>query len=134
MDLDLVGYLLGSVESNERKRIDSAVRENPSVRRRLNRLRTVLAPLESVRDDDGLPPGLAERTVAYVFANVNPLAQDRRSTPARRVEVPSDQPVFQPSRWRRADALVAACILMVVTGLAISAFSRLQYRQGIAVC
>jgi hypothetical protein len=134
MDLDLVGYVLGSVEADERKRIDAAVRESPAVRRRLNRLRKVLSPLEAVRDDDGLPPGLAERTVAYVLSHAARLPHDGRPSPARRVEVPSDQPVFQPSRWRRADALVAACILVVLSGLAISGFSRMHFRHEIAVC
>src|SRR4051812_6300750 len=123
MDLDLVGYLLGSIESDERRRIDAAVRENPSVRRKLNRLRTIVSPLAMLKDEDGLPPGLAERTVAYVLATVNPMSQDRRPTPARRLDVPSDQPVFHPSRWRRADALVAACIVVVLSGLGIAGFS-----------
>jgi len=48
--------------------------------------------------------------------------------------VAGDRPDCQPSRWRWTDALVAACILVILGGLRISGLGRLQQRHEIAAC
>src|SRR5262249_28120550 len=117
MNLDLVGYLLNLLDSDDRRRTEAALRDDPVATRRLEQLRRTLTPLDALRDDVTLPPGLAERTVAYVLNQSAAKPPDRRPTPARRLPLPDERPAFQPSRWRRADALVAACILIVIGGL-----------------
>src|SRR5688572_3424754 len=103
MDLDLVGYLLDVLDPGERARVDSALRNTPSARQELDRVRAALAPLAADRLDEPPPPSLADRTIAFVAAHAN-----NRPRPAGRVTALSEQPSYQPSRWYRADALVAA--------------------------
>src|SRR5438105_304573 len=99
MDLDLVGYLLNILDPDEHRRTESALRDDPAARRRLDRLRASFAPLESIRDVGPTPVGLAERTLAHVAAQTAGPPMADCPTPARRVSVPGDRPVFQPSRW-----------------------------------
>src|SRR5581483_11780414 len=135
MDHDLVGYLLGLLDPDDRVRTDSALRHDPTLRGRLDRLRTALAPLESERAPDAPPVGLADRTLAFVAAHSDFAPVDDRPMPARRTAtLPTREPAFQPSRWRRADALVAALILVVLGGLGTSALGRLQQRHKVTVC
>jgi prepilin-type processing-associated H-X9-DG protein len=135
MDHDLVGYLLGLLDPDDRVRTESALRHDPTLRGRLDRLRTALAPLESGRTPEAPPAGLAERTLALVSAHSAFAPVDDRPRPARRVSaVPAREPLFQPSRWRRADALVAALILVVLGGLGTSGLGRLQQRHKVTVC
>src|SRR5438132_10178325 len=134
MNLDLVGYLLRLLDSDDRRRTEAALRGDPAAGRRLDQLRATLGPLDTLRDDVTLPPGLAERTVAYVLTHAATPPRGDRPTPARRLTAPDDRTAFQPSRWRRADALVAACILVVLGGLGFAGLGRLQQRRDIAAC
>jgi prepilin-type processing-associated H-X9-DG protein len=134
MDLDLVGYMLGLLDPDERHRTESALRSDPAARRQLERLSLSLAPLEAVRDPEPPPLGLAERTVAFVTHRTNVPPMEHRPTPARRLTLPGDRPVFQPSRWRRADALIASAILVVLGGLGVSGLGRLQRQHEVTLC
>jgi prepilin-type processing-associated H-X9-DG protein len=134
MDLDLVGYLLGLLDPDEHRRTEVALRDDPAACRRLDRLRATFAPLESIRGDGPVPVGLAERTLAHVAAHTDGPPMPDRPTPARRVSAPDDRPVFQPSRWRRADALVTTAILVVISGLGVSGVARIHEKRDIILC
>jgi prepilin-type processing-associated H-X9-DG protein len=129
MDLDLVGYLLDVLDSEERARVEGALRTDPSARREFDRVRATLAPLAADRPDEPPPPGLAERTIAFVAAHTGD-----RPRPYSHVTAPSERPSYQPSRWRRADALVAAAILIVLGGLGASGLGRLRYNYEVTAC
>lgn len=71
---DLLGYLLGALESEEHRRVDRAVSESPEVHTELLRLRERIQPLarleeiralEEERDND-FPAGLARRACEFV--------------------------------------------------------------------
>jgi hypothetical protein len=122
MDLDLVGYLYGLLDPDEHARTEEGLRSDPAVRERLERLRANLSPLALARGDESPPVGLAERTLARIDRHVKPMpASDR------------DQ-VFAPSRWRRADSLVAACMLVVVGGLGVSGIGQIRWQHNRTVC
>jgi hypothetical protein len=134
MNPDYVGYLLGLLDPDERRRTEEHLRADPAAGRHLDRLRAALAPLEADRADEPPPPGLADRTLACVFASANVPPVGEPPAPAWRVSVPGERPVFQPSRWRRADALVAAAILVVVGGLGVSGMGRLTHAREVTAC
>jgi hypothetical protein len=130
MDLDLVGYLYGLLDADDRRRAEAALRDNPPARARLDRLRRTLAPLAAGRDPGPPPAGLADRTLAFIAART----ADRRPAPARRVGTTGGEPVFAPSRWRRIDVVIAAGILVMVGGLGLSGVGRVQQRHAVAAC
>jgi len=130
MDLDLVGYLFGLLDPEDRERTEAALRADPAARARLERLRVGLAPLEPARATEPPPAGLADRTIDRIV----PQMRDRRPTPGPRVPPPDSEPVFPASTWRRADLAVAAAILVVVGGLSVSGTGRLQQRSDQVTC
>ena len=66
MDLDLVGYLFGLLDPDDRARTEDALRSDPAARAELDRLRTSVAPLAMAREDYAPPAGLADRTIARI--------------------------------------------------------------------
>ena len=69
---DLVGYLMGALEESESRMVDAALadpREGAALQRDLERLRAAMRPLARDRAAVAPPPGLAQRTLAFVQAN-----------------------------------------------------------------
>jgi hypothetical protein len=110
---DLVGYLLGALEEPDRKRLDTALddpRDGASLRRDLDRLRGAVRPLALDREICPPPPGLAERTLAFVHAHA--------SAPQRPVLSPAlDAPVEAggPRVW--LDRLIVAASALAASVL-----------------
>ena len=100
MDGNLIGYLLNSLDPQERSRTEAYLRDNADARRKLASLKAALAPLGAARDLPDPPPRLVERTLARAFG-ASPVTLSRESADT-------------PSRWRRIDALVACCILVLM--------------------
>ncbi|MFM8634828.1 MAG: hypothetical protein ACKOEX_08475 [Planctomycetia bacterium] len=68
---DLVGYLMGALDDPQRKQVDDALadpRDGAALRRDLDRLRMAVMPLARDRMMLDPPPGLAQRTLAFVQA------------------------------------------------------------------
>src|SRR5262245_59118861 len=104
MTPDIVGYLFDLLDPDDRRQVESAVRADPALRLRLDRVRRSLAPLQADLPAELPAPGLAGRTLAFVAAHADFPPPDNRPTPARRPELLGDrEPVFLPSRWRRPD-------------------------------
>jgi prepilin-type processing-associated H-X9-DG protein len=121
MDLDLIGYLHGWLDAEERARTEVVLRSDPDARHRLERLATNLAPLALARQDEmSVPEGLADRTLAYV-------QQQTRPVPLRRSGPTGGEPAFTGTRWRRVDAIVSACVVVLVGGLSMSGVT--QWRR-----
>src|SRR5262245_20527137 len=95
---EMIDYVLGQVDGAERERLERALRDDGEQSAQIERLRQTMYHLL----DDGTPfehpPGLAQRTVAYVARN-------------RRTRSLSDYvPMRVPFRW--ADFAVAAGIFL----------------------
>ena len=121
MDEHLVEYLLETLGPVTQQRVEQHLRTHPEAREKLDLLRLALEPLAEDGGDFEPPPGLAVATLARV-------AEHHCLLP-RAPAPPPSQRELRPRRWsRRIDWLVAACLLLVVGGLAMPALLA-QWRQ-----
>src|SRR5581483_9941420 len=121
MEDDLVGYLLDCLDEEAAKKVEARLAQDVELRRRLDVVRQALAPLAADAAPIEPPPDLAARTLMRVAES------------ARRLPVAPRVRSFAASArsfWRRSDALVAACLLVTVLGLALPAI--LHLRSGAA--
>ena len=91
MDDNLIGYLLNALDPDEHRRTEEYLRGNAEARRKLELLRSALAPLAADAGQPDSPAGLVERT----------LARWVRQSPLRRLTASAlhDEPSYSPSRW-----------------------------------
>ena len=110
MRQDLIGYLLDSVDEEERAEIESA-RQNPEtagkIEHDLAKLERALQPLERDRDVITPPIGLAERTIAAV----KQASADTRPTLSESVE---SDPIIRPRVWLDRVILTAASLAAII--------------------
>ncbi|MGL4553649.1 MAG: hypothetical protein ACRC33_21005 [Gemmataceae bacterium] len=125
MDDLLLGYLLETLDPPARHRVEAELQSSPDARARLARLQAVLAPLGEDPEPEP-PPGLVLDTLARV-------AEHHCARPASVRLARHPLPTPRPS-WGRADVLVAACLLIVVVGLAAPLLSRQWSRHDRYAC
>ena len=110
MRQDLIGYLLDSVDEDERAEIESA-RQSPETASKIEHdlamLERALQPLERDRDFISPPTGLAERTIAAV----KQAAADTRPTLSESIESDS---VIRPRVWLDRVILTAASLAAMI--------------------
>ena len=124
MDENLIGYLLNALDADERSATEAYLAANADARRKLDLLRSALAPLELDRGLPDPPPRLAERTLERVA---------RGAVMPRPASSGSDVP-FSPARWKRIDIAVAVGVLIVAGGLGTSGLTRMRDYQERARC
>ncbi len=125
MDDHLLGYLLNALEPDETRHVSRYLQERPEARTRLDQLRRALAPLEADRHAIEPPAGLADRTLTFIH--------DAR-LPRAPVTSAGRSPASRWTGWRWADALVAACVLLVAAGLLLSLRSKLVFYSNLRAC
>jgi len=133
-DEDLIGYLAGALEADERAALEASLPGNPALANRLVQLRGMLAPLEADRDVTPPPPGLADRTLerlATVIAEREQAAEPVRSLPRAPREAPETRAV---GGRLRPDLFVACGIGLVVLGLVTSAVGKVRARNEMLAC
>lgn len=82
---NLVGYLMGALDEPDIRGVDAALedpRHGIALRRDLERLRAAIRPLTCDRVPHAPPPGLADRTLAFVRANGTASSRPRLSPAA----------------------------------------------------
>ena len=67
---NLLGYLLGALETEDFEQISLALESDPELRRQLEVFRQALEPLELCREAIASPPDLAVRTWVVIRQNV----------------------------------------------------------------
>lgn len=122
-DENLLGYLLDALDGPTRVEVAAALRVDPTARDRLRALKRAVAPLAADGDSPEPPVGLAERTLARLAEAGRPLP---KAPPV------SSAPSPRGGWWRRADVLVAACLLVTVLGVGVLVVARLRDVSGAA--
>jgi hypothetical protein len=125
MDSNLVGYLLGALDDETYQAVEGYLRTHPEARRKLDRLRRIVAPLELDRAAPEPPSHLVAATLTRVAEKRSPLP------PAPRV--PRSQ-LLGRDWWRRADVLAAAAVLLIAVGVGISWLAGGWQRSSMIAC
>ena len=110
---DLLGYLLGALDADERVAIENQLLVDPELREQLRVFQARLELLELSDQTLDPPQGLAERTVAAVNAggrDAPPTPVFRRESAIARVDEPT-------SRWTAFDAIVVAGVMLLTVSL-----------------
>lgn len=130
MKPDLVGYLWNLLEPAERRQVEEALRADPELRRELDDLRRALGFLDEARDAaPAPPPGLADRTLAFVDAANPSLPSLPRSAPGAAFGGSGGR-----SWWRRLDVAVAASMALTLLGVMIPGVFALRAQSGRIEC
>ena len=128
MQPDLVGYLWQCLDADEHRRVSEQLDADPKLRDDLAALRERLAPLESDREPEPAPAGLAFDTLARVAEHVCRDRQLPKAPPVTRT-AGSDRP------WRRRiDVAVAASVLLTSLAILLPTVLAWQERAGRARC
>jgi prepilin-type processing-associated H-X9-DG protein len=129
MEENLVGYLINALDDDAQQELEASLRKSPELQARLEVLERALAPLAADRDVDEPHPGLVLSTLARIAEYKCRKLPDAPPPPRSQTV-----PVVRP--WpRRADALVAALLLIVLGGIGSSFLLHLwRDYHGRAVC
>ncbi len=108
MEENLVGYLLNALDDDMQREMEASLRKSPELQSRLELLERALSPLAADREIPEPSPGLVLSTLARI-AEYKCRKLPDAPPPPRSQSVPTIR------SWpRRADALVAALLLIVL--------------------
>ncbi len=114
MEENLVGYVLNALDADAQHEVEASLRKSPELQSRLDLLERSLAPLGADREQPEPRPGLVLSTLARIAEY-----QCRKLPDAP--PPPRSQSTPRIRSWpRRADALVAALLLIVLGGIGSS--------------
>jgi prepilin-type processing-associated H-X9-DG protein len=152
-DEDLIGYLLGALETDEQQAVAARLRANPEAASRLEQLRQAFAPLEADREPVSPPPGLASRTLARLAAHLEQMepapvraAIDQPlpafSTTEQHTEAavplrpaPREAPEIRLIGGHfRLDFVVAGAVAFVAFGLLMAGISKVRMQNQLLAC
>lgn len=141
---DLLGYLAGALEPDERLAVEESLRQDPSLREELRRVGRRLNALRDGASDCQPPPGLAERTLQFI-AEHEESAAGRDSSLERSEIEPSGKrkwrgaatreplaPTTQP--WRLVDIAVALAVCLAGAGLIFPLLNVSRSNARVAAC
>ncbi|MBM3994790.1 MAG: hypothetical protein FJ303_11650 [Planctomycetes bacterium] len=127
-----LGYVLNALDERDKQAVEAYLAEHPEAREQLAIVERCLVPL-AVDADAEAPPLLVERTLAKV-------AEAECAEKPVLSELPK-APRLSPSAtppggtwWRRADLLVAICLLITVGGVGVVFLGRLLWANPIIEC
>ncbi|MDZ4781388.1 MAG: hypothetical protein SGJ19_14135 [Planctomycetia bacterium] len=120
-EIELLGYLLDALESDEREALESRLASDPQLQRSVQVLRRALTPLRSDAEHSAPPLGLAERCCQFIERQAN--------APAVQVEYGE-----QRTTWRWLDLAVAASVLFVASMLFFPSVMKSRFDQQVAYC
>ena len=133
MEEQLIGYLLDALDERSKRQVEAYLAEHPEACEKLALYKQALEPLAIDRDLPAPPPLLVERTLARVAGHI--CANGNRVE-----ELPHAPPISNATRpigrswWRRADVLVAACVLFTIGGIGLIILARLRDPAMIVEC
>ena len=119
---DLLGYVLDLLEADDIERVERRIESEPAFRERVEAARRQTAPL-AADDNIAPPPGLADRTLEFVFAAAG-----------RRPLVERDWVEAGTSRMRPLDFIVAITVLGLAITLLFPAIATIRGDQARVAC
>jgi anti-sigma factor RsiW len=131
----LLGYLLGALEDDERAALEERLRASGKLRRRLADLRQRIELLRGASCEFQPPPGLARRTCHFIAA----FAEAPSGQPAG-TEPPRAAPLLPPAQlpaggaWRWSDVSVMAGIMVTAVLLIFPAIESSRFRARVTAC
>jgi prepilin-type processing-associated H-X9-DG protein len=128
MDENLIGYLLKCLDTDEQHNVERYLREHPEAQTRLEKLRRGLDLLALDGGDAEPPAGLWVRTLAHVVEH------KCRTLPAVPPPVARPAAAGRISWWRRADVLVAASLLILLSGIGVIGLAALRDKSHVVEC
>jgi len=119
---ELLAYLLGDIDLQQRSRVEERLKSDPIWQHELERLRSYVEEAQGADGDEteGLPENLVHRTCEFVTQASAQGALSPAVLPASLTES-QDASGSSARRWSRLDLAVAAGILVVVGSLMIPA-------------
>lgn len=118
MEENLVGYLLEALDAETHRQVEASLRASPQLQTRLQLLKRALAPLSADADAVEPPTGLYLSTLAHIAEHSCRKLPPAPPPPRSQVEVSARR------RFRRADVLIAAMLLIVLGGIGATALLR----------
>jgi len=131
MHEDLLGYLLGALDAEERASVEQALAQSPQLRANLEMLRQSLEPLESLDEvaDVQPPPGLVDR----VFAAMDEQQAAHAPMPRSRSSARAAADV-RLERYSVSDTIVLSLIVLAAFSLILPALANSRYQARKAAC
>lgn len=120
---DILGYLLGALSPAETRRIEQTLRNDPSLRAEVERIRESLDFLGPRCESVAPPAGLAERTCASILGDAPKIA------PAVRDSLSGSR-----NQFRLADLIFACGACLAVVILMLPALLNSHYNARLAQC
>jgi len=151
MEDKYIGYLMGSLDEDERREVDASLAESPAASAHLEVLRQALEPLAADRDTIDPPADLVVRTIAcvaeYIVENEGSVAPSGPGSPVAEFlrtlgrRESGQSPVYpwhgseaNPAQYRRRDVAtmfgLAAALMMV----ALAGVMTLRQAQEVQAC
>jgi hypothetical protein len=123
---NLLDYLLGAVEPEERSAVEQNLAQDARLRDDLDLLRTSLAPLGGEPTHHEPPKGLAQRCCEFVFS--------RDIMPARLSPASGSETLRPRHRWSRLDLAIGGAIAAAVAILILPAIYQSRLQSQITAC
>jgi hypothetical protein len=136
----LLGYLLGALEDDERAVLEEQLHASVELRQQLATLRRQIGLLRQASCEFDPPPGLARRTCHFIaaFAEAPSAPPVRSESPRAAPHVPAIQlpPAELPAggSWRWTDVSVMAGILVAAVLLIFPAIEGSRFRARVTAC
>lgn len=120
-EIELLGYLLDALESDERAALESRLASDPQLQRSVQVLRRCLTPLRSDAEHCTPPLSLADRCCRWIEGQAKPKPVHVEYAGGR-------------ATWRWADLAVAASVLFVASMLFFPSVMKSRFDQQVAYC
>jgi hypothetical protein len=124
---NLLGYLLNALDEKSQREVEAYLSDSAEGQGRLELLRRALEPLAADQEELVPSPELLYRTLARV-AEYSCL----RDLP--RAPAPPRRHISYRAPWRRAELVVAASVLIVALGTAVTGLAQLRNHSAFAEC
>ena len=129
----LIRYLLGELDADERRELQAELKADPDLQRELDQLRTCFASNQEDDDDQPLPPrSLAERT-SQLVKSCEEEDYEAVASQTRRISAANDPPAGVLG-WSLADLTVAGGVMLAVSMLVFPALRDSRDDTRLTMC